>query len=74
MPSSDDDEGTTSGGTPSEITAEHRTDWQTILKVTKIHKADQSRISQLAFATNIKIRIQKLPQENLTAPHVRSFI
>merc|ERR1712030_144530 len=34
---------------------------------------DQVRVSQLAFATNVKTRIQKLPQENLTVHHVRRF-
>ena len=54
-----------------EITTEHRTEWKVILKHSKIHKADQTRIAQLAFATNIKNRIGKLPQENLTTSHLR---
>ena len=77
MPDSDDDTGASSGGTPSgkssEITSEHRTEWKAILKHTKIHKVDQTRIAQLAFATNIKSRIQKLPRESLTTPHKRRF-
>ena len=57
----------------TEITPEHRTEWKTILEHAKIHKADQARIAQLAFATNIINRIGKLPQENLTTSHFRRF-
>ena len=77
MPDSNSDTGAKSPGTPSgkspSITSEHRTEWKTILKQTKIHKADQTRVAQLAFATNIKNRIGKLPVENLTTSHLRRF-
>ena len=77
MSDSEPDTGATSPGTPPkksiEITSEHRTEWKAILKHTKIHKVDQTRIAQLAFATNIKSRIQKLPRESLTTPHKRRF-
>ena len=69
MPNSSDE----TGGAPVEITSEQMTEWNAIIKVNKIHKADQVRVSQLAFATNVKTRIQKLPQENLTASHLRRF-
>ena len=77
MPDSDSDSGAKSLGTLSGkstgITPEHRTEWKAILKHTKIHKADQTHIAQLAFETNIKNRIGKLSQENLTTSHLRRF-
>ena len=43
MPSSDEGEtGAGSGGAPAEITSEQMTEWKTILKPSKIHKADQA--------------------------------
>ena len=54
----------TSSQSPLEITEEQRTEWKNILEHAKINKAHQARIAQLAFATNIKNRIGKLPQDN----------
>ena len=64
---------TTENPSPSEITEEHRTEWTKINKHAKIDKAHQARLAQLAFTTNIKKHIEKLPQENLTASHFRRF-
>ena len=51
----------TENPSPLEITEEHRTEWTKINKHAKIDKAHQARLAQLAFATNAKNRIEKLP-------------
>ena len=63
MPGSDYEEetGASSGGIPSGrstvITSELRTDWKTILKTTKVNKAHQARLSQLAIITVLVKRL-----------------
>ena len=74
MANSDDDEtGARSGGAPSEITSEQMTEWKTILKATKIHKADQARISQLAIITVLSERLGNLPRADLKITEDRKF-
>ena len=77
MPDSDSDTGATSPGTPSgrsiEITSEHRTEWKAILKHTKINKAHQARISQLAIITVLTNRLGKLPKAELKINDARKF-
>ena len=54
MTHSDDDETSTgSGGSPSEIPPEHRTQWNKLNKHNKSVKAGQLRLSDLATATNL---------------------
>ena len=69
MPSSDDESGARSGGTPSgsstEISSEHRTQWNKLNKHSKSIKAGQLRLSDLATATNLTEKIKELPQRDL---------
>ena len=77
MPDSDSDTGATSPGTPSGkstgITPEHRTEWKAILKATKINKAHQARLSQLAIITVLVKRLGKLPKTEIQISHSRRF-
>ena len=74
MVHSDDDEtGARSGGAPSEITPELRTEWKTILKTTKVNKAHQARLSQLAIITVLVKRLGKLPKTDIQIAHSRRF-
>ena len=77
MTDSEGETGATSPGTPSgkstEITPEHRTEWKAILKHTKINKAHQARIAQLACLTVLIDRIERLPKKDIKINHSRKF-
>merc|ERR1712030_209597 len=76
MPHSDDGEtgGSGSGGAPAEVTSEQITEWKTILKPSKIHKADQARIAQLSIITVLSERLGKLRRADLTITEDRKFL
>ena len=77
MSDSEPDTGATTPGTPSgkstEITSEHRTEWKAILKHTKINKAHQARVVQLACITVLIDRIERLPKKEIKINHSRTF-
>ena len=73
-----DNESITSGGAPSgrptEVTSEQMSEWKSILKPSKIHKADQARISQLSIITVLSERLGKLRRIDLTITEDRKFL
>ena len=75
MPSSGDEgeSSARSGGAPSEIPPEHRTQWNKLNKHNKSIKAGQLRLSDLATATNLSEKIKELPQHDLKPIHSRRF-